>query len=226
VRPYPPLRHNRSPREIFLRSPCRIYCFADTVALCEALLGAGARVIQLRHKSLDDDRFRKLARQMLARTRRHENALLIINDRVDIALETGADGVHVGQQDEDCAQVIRRLPPEMIVGVSARYPGLAADAERKGAAYIGAGSVAATSTKPDADVIGLAGVRAVVTATAIPVVAIGGITKQNIRQVADTGVRYCAVISGINDAPNPAAVFRQLTASLAPFPPGQQAEPG
>ncbi|MEJ2475216.1 MAG: thiamine phosphate synthase [Desulfobacterales bacterium] len=214
-----------TPKEIFLLSASRIYCFADSVDLCVKLLDAGARVIQLRNKTLDDVCFRRMAREMLTRTRRHEDAVLIINDRVDIALEIGADGIHVGQQDEDCEQVIRRVPAEMIVGVSARHPELALAAQRKGATYVGAGSVAATSTKPDAEVVGFEGLSAVVAAVNIPVVAIGGISKRNIRQVHDIGVRYCAVISGINCAPDPAAALRQLEAILSPFPPGKQTKP-
>jgi thiamine-phosphate pyrophosphorylase len=214
-----------TPKEIFLRSASRIYCFADSLDLCAALLDAGARVIQLRNKTLDDDCFRQMAREMLARTRGHADAVLIINDRVDIALEIGADGVHVGQKDEDFGQVIQRVPAEMIVGVSARYPDSALVAQRMGATYVGAGSVAATSTKPDAEVIGLEGLNAVVAAVNIPVVAIGGISKRNIRQAYETGVRYCAVISGINCASDPAAALRQLEAILAPFPPGKQTKP-
>jgi thiamine-phosphate pyrophosphorylase len=214
-----------TPKEIFLLSASRIYCFADSVDLCVKLLDAGARVIQLRNKTLDDVCFRRMAREMLTRTRRHEDAVLIINDRVDIALEIGADGIHVGQQDEDCERVIRRVPAEMIVGVSARHPELALAAQRKGATYVGAGSVAATSTKPDAEVVGFEGLSAVVAAVNIPVVAIGGISKRNIRQVHDIGVRYCAVISGINCAPDPAAALRQLEAILSPFPPGKQTKP-
>jgi thiamine-phosphate pyrophosphorylase len=214
-----------TPKEIFLNSASRIYCFADSVDLYVALLDAGARVIQLRNKILDDDCFRRMAKEMLARIRRHKDAVLIINDRVDIALEIGADGVHVGQQDEDYERVIRRLPTEMIVGVSARYPELALAAQRMGATYVGAGSVVATSTKPDAEVIGLEGLKAVVAVVTIPVVAIGGISKRNIRQVYETGVRYCAVISGINCAPDPAAALQQLEAILTPFPPGKQTKP-
>jgi thiamine-phosphate pyrophosphorylase len=214
-----------TPKEKFFNGASRIYCFADSVDLCAALLDAGARVIQLRHKTVDEDCFRRMAREMLERTRRHEDAVLIINDRVDIALEIGADGVHVGQQDEDCERVIRRVPAEMIVGVSARHPEPALAAQRSGATYVGAGSVAATSTKPDAEVIGVEGLSAVVAAVNIPVVAIGGISKWNIRQTYETGVRYCAVISGINRSPDPAAALQQLEAILTPFPPGQQTKP-
>lgn len=203
------------PKERFYRSPTRIYCFADTVALCEQLLNAGARIIQLRNKSADDKTFRNIAAQMLARVRCFDDAVLIINDRVDIAVEINADGIHVGQKDEDLREVMRRVPDRMIVGVSARYPDLAEAAARIGATYVGTGAVFVTPTKPDATVIGLQGLRAVVERVAIPVVAIGGISEQNIRQVVAAGVRYCAVISEINHASNVAAAYCRLAAACS-----------
>jgi thiamine-phosphate diphosphorylase len=203
-----------TPKERFNKNPGRIYCFADSVALCEKLLAAGARVIQMRHKTAGDREFTRIATGMLERVRRYPDAVLIINDRVDIAVHIGADGVHIGQEDEDTRQVLRRVPQEMIVGVSARYPDLAVKAEKAGATYVGTGSVAATPTKSAAVVIGLAGLRAVIAAVKIPVVAIGGIAAANIRQVAGTGARYCAVISEINSAPDPAGAYRELEARL------------
>ena len=211
----------RNAIDTFLRAPSRIYCFADTVDLCRTLLDAGARVIQLRHKTADDAAFKRLAVEMLACVRSFEDALLIVNDRVDIALEVEADGIHVGQEDLDFREVIRQVPAEMIVGVSARYPDPAQSAAAAGATYVGAGAVFATPTKPEAVVIGLKGLRAVVAAVDIPVVAIGGITHGGIRPVLATGARYCAVISGINDAPDPAAALRRLMAESASFPTDQ-----
>jgi thiamine-phosphate pyrophosphorylase len=211
----------RNAIDTFLRAPSRIYCFADTVDLCRTLLDAGARVIQLRHKTADDAAFKRLAVEMLACVRSFEDALLIVNDRVDIALEVEADGIHVGQEDLDFREVIRQVPAEMIVGVSARYPDPAQSAAAAGATYVGAGAVFATPTKPEAVVIGLKGLRAVVAAVDIPVVAIGGITHGGIRPVLATGARYCAVISGINDAPDPAAALRRLLAESASFPTDQ-----
>jgi thiamine-phosphate pyrophosphorylase len=212
----------RHPKEIFLRNPNRIYCFADTVEGCRDLFAAGARVVQLRHKTAGDAAFANLARQMLACARSFEEAVLIVNDRVDIALDIGADGIHVGQEDLGFREVLRRAPAAMIVGVSARYPVLARAAATAGATYVGAGAVFATPTKPEAVVIGLEGVRAVVAAVEIPVVAIGGISPGNLRSVLETGVRYCAVLSGINDAPDPAAALNGLLAESASFPVNQQ----
>jgi thiamine-phosphate diphosphorylase len=211
----------RNPREIFLRSPGRIYCFADSVPLCRTLLEAGARVIQLRHKAADDATFRRVATEMLALVRSFEKAVLIVNDRVDIALEIGADGIHVGQEDLDYREVVSRAPASMIVGVSARTPDLAKAAGRAGAAYVGAGAVFATPTKPESIVIGLQGLQEVVAAVDTPVVAIGGIAASNLRAVLAAGVRYCAVISGINDAPDPGAALRKLLAISASFPEGE-----
>lgn len=204
----------KTPLERFNTSPVRIYCFADSGDLCGILLEAGARLIQLRHKTADDRIFREIAREMLAQVRQYPDAVLIVNDRVDIALEIGADGVHVGQEDEDVRKVINRLPPGMVVGVSARFPEPAMAAEKAGATYVGTGAVFATQTKPDATVIGEKGLRAVVASVEIPVVAIGGITAQNIRQAASCGARFFAVLSQINTHTDPAAAFKHFEAVL------------
>jgi thiamine-phosphate diphosphorylase len=204
----------KSSLERFHNATGRVYCIVDSLLLCGQLLDAGARVIQLRHKTAEEHVFRRMAREMLEMVRLFEDAVLIVNDRVDVAVEVGADGVHVGQADEDFRAVIQRVPLEMIVGVSARYPGPAAAAERAGAAYIGSGSVFATATKPDAVLIGPAGVRAVVAAVKIPVVAIGGISVDNIREAAKTGARFFAAISALGEDPEPGAALRRLEAAL------------
>lgn len=212
-----------APREIFRRTRARVYCFADTPALCRLLLDAGARIIQLRHKTASDDEFREIAREMLVRVRDFEDALLIVNDRVEIALEIGADGVHVGQKDLDAREVVRRAPPGMIVGVSARTPDEARRAEAAGAAYLGVGSVFPTGTKSDARVIGLEGLRRVVAAVSLPVVAIGGITEASLREVLATGARFCAVISAVNQAPDPAAALQRMLAACEDLPADERA---
>jgi thiamine-phosphate pyrophosphorylase len=208
----------KTPKEIFIRSPNRIYCFAETVDLCQSLLRAGGRIVQFRQKTADDETFAAIARDMLACVRAYDDAVLIVNDRVEIALAVGADGIHVGQEDRDVREVMRRAPASMIVGVSARYPDLARSAAAAGATYVGAGAVFATPTKPEAAVIGLKGLQAVVAAVDIPVVAIGGITAATVRAVLATGARYCAVISGINDASDPAEALRRHMAESASLP--------
>lgn len=206
------------PASRFSALPTRIYCFADSVSLTEKLLSAGARIIQYRDKTVSDERFRKTAAAMLSMVRKVKDAFLIVNDRVDAAIEIGADGVHVGQEDEDCRNVAKRVPPEMILGVSARYPDLARAAERAGATYVGAGAVAATPSKPEAPVIGIAGLGQVVQSVRIPVVAIGGIDEQNLSAVLAVGARYAAVLSALNRAGDVPAMFRRLSGIAARFP--------
>lgn len=181
-----------------------VYCFADTPSLCGTLLAAGAKVIQLREKKCDDAAFLRLAEQMAERVRQHPGAVLIVNDRVSAALAVRADGVHVGQEDADYRDVLRRVPAGMIVGVSVDTVEQALAAERAGVHYIGAGAVFATPTKKDAQVIGLDGLRAITAAVKIPVVAIGGISLANIHAVAAAGAHYFAIISEINQAADPA----------------------
>jgi len=187
-------------KSYFSNQAMGLYCFADTLAICEKLLDGGAKIIQLRNKFLDDSSFCALAKEMLSRVRRYDHAILIINDRVDIAMEIGADGVHIGQGDENHQAVIRRMPDDMIVGISAGSVREALEAEQAGATYVGAGAVFKTSTKPDADVIGPEAVADIVKAVDIPVVVLGGISLNNIRQVMKTGAQYYGVISQINDA--------------------------
>jgi thiamine-phosphate pyrophosphorylase len=200
----------RSPKDIFLSCPSRIYCFADTVKMCRTLLEAGARIIQLRNKTADDTAFKQIAREMKSLKQQYEDTVLIINDRVDIAVEIDADGIHVGQKDEDFKEVVKRVPGGMIVGVSTRFPQLAAAAEETGATYVGTGAVFPTPTKPDAPDIGIEGLRAVIETVSIPVVAIGGITAQNVQAVCRAGARYAAIISDINGAPDPGEAFKTL----------------
>ncbi len=206
----------RSPIDRFTAARTRIYCFADSLELCGVLLEAGARVIQLRAKFADEASFRRLARAMLEQVRRYSDAVLIVNDRVDLALEIGADGVHVGQDDEAYGRVIGRVPPRMIVGVSARFPAPAIAAQEAGATYLGAGAVFATATKPEAVVIGTRGLRTVVDAVDIPVVAIGGISVDTALQASACGARFLAVLSGINAQREPAEAYRRLEALLPP----------
>jgi thiamine-phosphate diphosphorylase len=205
----------RTAKERFLQSSRRVYCFADSPATGKTLLDAGARILQLRNKTAGDATFERMAAELLACVRRFEDAVLIVNDRVEIAVAVGADGIHVGQTDLACAEVVQRVPPHMIIGVSARYPDIARRAAADGADYLGTGSVFATDTKPDAAVIGLDGLAAVVQAVRIPVVAIGGITAANIQPMLACNARYAAVIAAINDAADPAAAYRKMEALAA-----------
>lgn len=182
--------------------PTELYGFANSASTAEELLRGGLRILQFRDKRLDDSQFRNTAREILTVVRRYPDAMLIVNDRVDIAVDIGADGVHVGPEDEPAERVRARIPKEWILGVSARTVERAQAAEKAGADYLGVGAVFPTASKADAETIGLDGLRTVMRATALPVVAIGGIHQQNIHRVRKTGCRYAAVLSALNDAPD------------------------
>jgi len=191
-----------------------IYCFADNLPLCKKLLDGGAKIIQLRDKYTEDKAFCQSAKEMLSLVRQYDGAILIINDRVDIALEVKADGIHIGQEDENFYTVLDRVPNEMIVGVSVDTAKQAIEAEQAGASYIGAGSVFPTPSKSDAKIIGINALRDIVKSVNIPIVAIGGITSKNIRQVMETGVRYFAMISEVNNAKDITARLKELSEIL------------
>ena len=196
---------------VFSREKRSLYCFADSLPLCRSLLDGGARIIQLRAKGIDDRAFRELAEEMQMMIRRFpEPAALIVNDRVDIALDIGADGLHLGQGDADYRSVIQAAPPAMMIGVSVGNTAEALSAQDAGAAYVGAGAVFPTATKSDAQLIGLEELRRIVAATRIPVVAIGGIGHANIDLVVEAGAHYFAVISDINQSADISARIRAL----------------
>ncbi len=200
---------------VFSREKRSLYCFADSLSLCRSLLDGGARIIQLRAKGLSDSAFRELAEEMQMMVRKFpEPATLIINDRVDIALDLHADGLHLGQGDSDYRSVIKAAPAEMIIGVSVRNSVEALDAQDAGAAYVGAGAVFPTVTKSDAQLIGLEELRRIVDAIRIPVVAIGGIGQANIDLVVKAGAHYFAVISDINQSADITAQIRSLNREI------------
>jgi thiamine-phosphate diphosphorylase len=181
----------------------------DPLALLDVLLDAGVRVVQYRAKSGVDP---QVVRAMHAVTRAR-GALLIVNDDLTCALE--ADGWHAGQEDlaEHDPATIRATLGSRLFGVSCGVPEEALVAERFGADYVGVGPYAATGTKADAGAaIGETGIRAVVVATRLPVVAIGGIDAGNLAGVARGGASMAAVISAIARAADPAAAARDLLA--------------
>jgi thiamine-phosphate pyrophosphorylase len=165
----------------------------------EAILG-GATIIQLREKELDDSAFTELATRIAGVTRRY-GVPLIINDNLAVALACGADGLHIGQHDGNPRRIRSQLPAGMILGISAGTAEEARVARDAGADYIGAGAVFPTGSKDDATHIGLEGLREVCEAVELPVVAIGGITRDNAGQLAETGIAGIAVISAIFSDP-------------------------
>ncbi len=193
------------PVERFRKRAGDLYCFADDLDICIQLLKAGVRIIQMRNKHLDDRAFRSTAEEMLDRVHQYRDGVLIINDRAGIAMDIGADGIHLGQEDGDYKDVIRKaqsLGEGMIVGVSVDTPEEATEAQNAGVDYVGAGAAFPTPSKSDAVIIGIDGIAQVVQAVDIPVVAIGGITLENLPLVMETGADFFAVISDINRAPD------------------------
>jgi thiamine-phosphate pyrophosphorylase len=181
----------------------------------EAVAG-GATCVQLREKNIGTREFIEAAQALLAGLR-PLGVPLIINDRVDVALAVGADGVHLGQRDMPVADARRLGPPAWIIGVSAESLADAIRAEKEGADYIGVSPVFATPTKTDAaPPLGLAGLRTIRAAVKIPLVAIGGIHAENAREVIRAGADGLAVVSAIVSAASPreaaAALRREIDA--------------
>ena len=154
-------------------------------AVEEALRG-GVTLVQLREKHLDKDDFRTEALEIQALCRRY-GVPLLINDDVELALEIGADGVHVGQDDLEAGQARAKLGPDRIIGVSAHSVEEALRAQAAGADYLGAGAVFPTGTKGDASCLPLAVLRDICAAVDIPVAAIGGIGPDNIGRLRGVG---------------------------------------
>ena len=162
----------------------------------EAAVRGGVRVVQLREKGLDRAAFLAEARRFTALCRRLGVAG-IINDSVEIALASGAGGVHVGQSDLEAGRARELLGPDKIVGVSAHSPEEARRAREAGADYLGCGAAFATGTKADAKPISKETIRAVTAAAGVPVVAIGGVSRENILELKGLGLAGAAVVSGI-----------------------------
>lgn len=162
----------------------------------EETLEAGTTFLQLREKHLSKEEFLKEAKQVKKITEKY-NVPLIINDNVEVAVESGADGVHVGQSDMEAGNVRAILGADKILGVTAKTVEQAKLAEERGADYLGVGTVFPTSTKPDALAITMDTLRDICKAVSIPVVAIGGITKDNISMFEGTGVDGVALVSAI-----------------------------
>jgi thiamine-phosphate pyrophosphorylase len=187
----------------------------DLLATLQAALAGGVTVVQLRDKQAPRPLFLAQARRIQALLR-PTGVPLIINDRVDVALEIGADGVHVGQDDMAAAEARRLLGPEAIIGLSASRPDELVGADPGIIDYIGLGPVFPTDTKPNTPPpLGLGGVRALRPQLRLPVVAIGGIGAGNAAPLIGAGADGVAVVSSICSAPDPEAAARLLTRAVA-----------
>ena len=174
------------------------------------VLDGGATMVQLREKTLDDAEFLAEARELKGICAEF-GVPLIIDDRVSIARAVGV-GVHLGQSDMDPRAAREVLGPEALIGVSCKTVAQALEAEANGADYLGVGAVFPTATKTDTRVIDRSTLTAICGAVKLPVVAIGGITLQNARELVGTGIAGIAVISALFGAPSPRAAAQALAA--------------
>ena len=175
----------------------------------EKCLKGGATCIQLREKQLSEEEFLEEARRMKAVCAKYHVPLLI-NDNVEIALAVDADGVHVGQSDMEALDVRAKLGPDKIIGVTAKTVEQALLAEKHGADYLGSGAVFGTSTKEDASKMDHQVLKQICQAVQIPVVAIGGITEENVAELAGKGICGVAVVSAIFAKKDIEAATREL----------------
>ncbi|MDP9392611.1 MAG: thiamine phosphate synthase [Actinomycetota bacterium] len=177
-------------------------------------MAGGAPVIQVRIKDCTDRVLHDFARRVLeicAAT----GATCLVNDRVDVALAVGAHGTHLGADDLPVAAVRRVAGPGHLIGGTARTPDQARRLVSDGVDYLGVGPAYPTTTKeglPEA--LGPCGVRAVVTAVAVPVLAIGGVTEERVPELMATGAHGVAVVGAVCGAPDPAASTRRLLAAV------------
>jgi thiamine-phosphate pyrophosphorylase len=172
-------------------------------------LDGGVTFLQLREKNLDEDSFYEEAVRLQAMAREYK-VPFVINDNVEIAVRMNADGVHVGQDDMEAGNVRALIGPDKILGVSAQTVEQAVLAEQQGADYLGVGAVFPTGSKDDAIDVPFETLKAICEAVSIPVVAIGGITKENTPKLAGSGICGIAVISAIYAQEN----IREAASSL------------
>ncbi|MCF0140610.1 MAG: thiamine phosphate synthase [Mogibacterium sp.] len=157
--------------------------------------------MQLREKNLDDETFLQEAIEIQELCRKY-GIPFVVNDNVDIAVKMGADGIHVGQSDMEAGDVRAMIGEDAILGVSAQTVEQALLAEKRGADYLGVGAVFPTGSKDDADDVSHEELKAICEAVSIPVVAIGGISRNNVMELKGTGIDGIAVISAIFAQPD------------------------
>jgi thiamine-phosphate diphosphorylase len=181
----------------------------------EEALGAGAPAVQLREKEWGAGRTLDLALKLRKLCTRY-GALFLVNDRFDLALASGADGVHLGPDDIPVNEVRRVAPPGFLLGWSTDDPEEARRARDEGADYLGCGTVWPTSSKTDAgEAIGPEGLARVVRAVEIPVVGIGGITPENVGKLERSGAAGVAVMGSVMGATDPGGAVRRLLDGLS-----------
>ena len=190
----------------------------DDLRVVDAVLAAGAPAIQVRVKGATDREHLAVARAIVARCRA-ARAMCVVNDRVDLALAAGADGVHLGLTDLPIAAARELAGDRLLIGGTARDPATARRLVDEGADYLGVGPTYATSTKDGLPApLGPEGVAAVAAAVAVPVIAIAGITLDLVTEVLATGAHGVAVVGAVVDALDPAAATRSFVEALGIAP--------
>lgn len=175
----------------------------------EDALKGGVTCVQLREKELDHAAFLQEAKDICALCRRY-HVPFIVNDNVEIAIACGADGIHVGQEDMVATEVRRQVGENMILGVSVHTVEEAREAVQNGADYLGLGAVFPTNTKTDVDQMPTETLRAICDEVDIPVVAIGGINRDNIGKLSGSGIDGVALVSAIFSAPDIKTTCQEL----------------
>lgn len=187
---------------------------AGMKSTAERLLAGGVRLLQLRAKNLKGGELLRTAKALREVTRRH-GALFIVNDRVDVAVLAGADGVHLGLEDIPVEEARKLTGPGVLIGASTHNPEEAEKAKDAGADYISFGPVFTTPTKKDARTPrGLAALREVRTASALPIVAIGGITEDDVAEVLRAGADSVAMISELLTAEDVTVKVRSVVSRM------------
>ena len=179
------------------------------VSQVEESIKAGATFVQIREKDMPFNEFVAEAGNIKEITDRY-HIPFVINDNIEVTLASEADGIHVGQNDRPAREVRAMIGKEKILGVSVQTISQAVEAEKDGADYLGVGSVFSTSTKLDADSVSLDTLKEICSAVSIPVVAIGGISEENIMQLKGSGIDGVAVISAVFAKPDIYAATKNL----------------
>lgn len=185
-------------------------CLRDIVSEC--IIG-GVTCVQVREKDCEHEAFVNEAYEVQSLCREH-NILCIINDDVDVMQEIDADGIHVGQHDQNAREVRQRIGTDKVLGVSVQTVEQAIQAQSEGADYVGVGAIFSTNTKTDADDVSYDTLKAICIAIQIPVVAIGGIQMANIKELRGSGIDGIAVVSAIMAQGNKKGAIKGLLGEI------------
>lgn len=179
----------------------------------DEVLKNGATFLQIREKNMPHDELVKEA-VLIKEIAKKYNVPVVIDDDIYAVIESGVDGVHIGQKDMDYIEARKLLGDDKIIGMTAPSVELAKKAEKLGADYIGAGAVFNTSTKKDTKPLELSTLREICSSISIPVVAIGGIDHSNVRKLKETDIDGVAVISALFGADDPGEATRELVSIM------------